>query len=102
MRGNGEGIYKHSACGNGLAGSVDCEHGTRIDLSSPGPTTHPVTQFGHDIVLSVCKEMNMNNLLVYIQIIVKIIINHIFSLQVKNKSHGKIQFVHLFLNQMQS
>jgi hypothetical protein len=60
---------------NGLAGSVDCEHETRIDLVEPAPTIHPVTQVGHDIVQSAKR------------------LTRFFSLQVKNN--------HLFFNRVQ-
>ncbi len=42
---------------NGLVGSVDCEHGTRMDLIVPAPITHPVTLVGHNIVLSMFERM---------------------------------------------
>jgi hypothetical protein len=54
--------------GNGLEGSVDWEHGNKIHLIVPAPATHPVTQGGHDILLSMYKEININNPLVHVQI----------------------------------
>ncbi len=44
----------------GIAGSVDFEHGTRKDLSAPAPTTHPMIQVGHDVVLRMYKGVNIN------------------------------------------
>jgi hypothetical protein len=38
-----------------LAGSVDFELGTRKNLIVPSPTTHTMTQVGHNIVLSMYK-----------------------------------------------
>ncbi len=40
--------------GNGPAVSVDCKHGTSMDLIMPAPTTHPVTRLGHNILCLVC------------------------------------------------
>ncbi len=42
--------------GNGPAGPVDCEHETSVDLIVSAPTTHLVTQVGHDIVLGMYKK----------------------------------------------
>jgi hypothetical protein len=47
--------------GNRLAGSVDCEHGTSMDLIMPAPATHPLTQVGLDIVPSMYKKMTVNS-----------------------------------------
>ncbi len=47
--------------GNGPAGSVGCEHGTSMDLIVPAPATHPLTQVGLDIVLSMYKKMTVNS-----------------------------------------
>jgi hypothetical protein len=35
-----------------VAGPVDCELSDRKDLIVPAPTTHTMTQVGHNIVLS--------------------------------------------------
>jgi hypothetical protein len=53
----------------GLAGSEDCQHGTRKDLIAPAPTTHHLIQVGHDIVLSIYKGMHINYSLVCVQVI---------------------------------
>jgi hypothetical protein len=42
---------------NTLARSVDCEHGSEIDLFVPAPTTHPVTQVGYNVMLAMYKRM---------------------------------------------
>ncbi len=48
--------------GNGPAGPVDCEHETSIDLIVSAPTTHPVTQVGHDIVLGMYKKRMLTHI----------------------------------------
>jgi hypothetical protein len=40
----------------GLLISVDREHGTRMDLIPPAPTTYPVTDVRHDTVLAMYKK----------------------------------------------
>ncbi len=54
-----------------LARLVDCEHGSKIDLFEPAPTTHLVTQVGYNVMLlcTVLKRINSTNPLIYEQII---------------------------------
>jgi hypothetical protein len=40
----------------GLLISVDREHGARMDLIPPAPTTYPVTDVCHDTVLAMYKK----------------------------------------------
>jgi hypothetical protein len=42
----------------GLARSVNCEHGSRMDLFAPAPTIHLVGQAGYNVMLVMYKRMS--------------------------------------------
>ncbi len=78
--------------GNGLAGSVVCEH----DQHGPHQacTCHtPCDSSGSQYCAEHVQEMKVNNLLVYGEVIVQKELPYFFFLRVKNKPHGKMQIV---------
>jgi hypothetical protein len=64
-----------------------------MDHIAPALATHPVTQLGHTAI-TVIVEKRMNTAVT--------IIVYVNSLQVKNKPHDKVHFVHFFLNPVQT
>jgi hypothetical protein len=72
-----------------------------MDLIVPAPSTHPVTQVGHDVMLTMYNTMNFNSSLMYVQIMTQKKLALFFPLQVKNKPHDKVKFMRLFLNRVQ-
>jgi hypothetical protein len=97
MRGNGECV--DIAGENWASESVDCEHGSGMDLFGPAPTTYSVTQVGY-VMLIMYKRIINTSPLMYVQIMMQEKLTLFFPLQVKNKPHDDVQFVCSFFNKV--